>query len=85
MIRFPGLLQLRLFNGLCPDFETIRGLVSELSSKLSYGLLWNLVLTISGVFMLLSKIDVWIVLWALHATIDKGYQVILACMIYTWC
>ena len=29
------------------------------------GLLWHLVLTVSGVFLLLSKIDVWIVLWAL--------------------
>ena len=27
MVHFPGLLQLRLFNGLCPDFGTVRGLV----------------------------------------------------------
>ena len=27
MVRFLGLLQLRLFNGLCPDFGTVRGLV----------------------------------------------------------
>ena len=27
MVQFPGLLQLRLFNGLCPDFGTVRGLV----------------------------------------------------------
>ena len=27
MVRFPGLLQLRLFNGLCPDFGTVRELV----------------------------------------------------------
>ena len=27
MVRFPGLLQLRLFNGLYPDFGTVRGLV----------------------------------------------------------
>ena len=27
MVHFPGLLQLRLFNGLCPDFRTVRGLV----------------------------------------------------------
>ena len=42
---FLGLLQLRLFNGLCPDFGIVRGLVSELSSKLFCGLLclvvWN--------------------------------------------
>ena len=40
MVHFPGLLQLRLFNGLCPDFGTVRGLVSELSSELFCGLLW---------------------------------------------
>ena len=27
MVHFLGLLQLRLFNGLCPDFGTVRGLV----------------------------------------------------------
>ena len=27
MVRIPGLLQLRHFNGLCPDFGTVRGLV----------------------------------------------------------
>ena len=27
MVRFLGLLQLRLFNGLCPNFGTVRGLV----------------------------------------------------------
>ena len=27
MIHFLGLLQLGLFNGLCPDFGTVRGLV----------------------------------------------------------
>ena len=27
MVSFPGLLQFRLFNDLCPDFGTIRGLV----------------------------------------------------------
>ena len=41
MGHFPGLLQLRLFNGLCPDFGTVRGLVSEPSSELSCGLLWH--------------------------------------------
>ena len=40
MVHFPELLQLRLFNGLCPDFRIIRGLVSELSLKLFCGLLW---------------------------------------------
>ena len=40
MVHFPGLLQLRLFNGLCPVFETVRGLISELSSELFCGLLW---------------------------------------------
>ena len=40
MVHFPGLLQLRLFNDLCPVFGTVRGLVSELSLKLLYGLLW---------------------------------------------
>ena len=39
MIHFPGLLQLRLFNGLCPVFRIVRELVSELSSELFYGLL----------------------------------------------
>ena len=43
MVHFPGLLQLRLFNGLCPEFETVMGLVSELSSELFYGLLWLVV------------------------------------------
>ena len=47
MVHFPGLLQLRLFHGLCPIFGTVRGLVSELSSKLFYGLLW---LDCEGVF-----------------------------------
>ena len=42
MVRFPRLLQLRLFNGLCPDFGTVRGLVSELSSELFCVLLWLL-------------------------------------------
>ena len=45
MIHFPGMLHLRLFNGSCPDFGTVRGLVFELSSDLSCGLLclvvWN--------------------------------------------
>ena len=27
MVHFLGLLQLRLFNGLCPDFGTVMGLV----------------------------------------------------------
>ena len=27
MVHFSGLLQLRLFDGLCPDFGTVRGLV----------------------------------------------------------
>ena len=38
MVRFQRLLQLMLFNGLCPDFGTVRRLVSELSSKLFCGL-----------------------------------------------
>ena len=49
MVHFPRLLQLRLFNGLCPDFGTIRGLVSELTSEILCGLLW---------------LVVWNVLWA---------------------
>ena len=40
MVHFPGLLQLRLFNRLCLDFEIVRGLVSKLSLELSCGLLW---------------------------------------------
>ena len=36
MVHFSGLLQLRLFNGLCPVVGTVRGLVSELSSELFY-------------------------------------------------
>ena len=43
MVHFPGLLHLRLFNGLCSDFGTVRGLVSELSSELFCGLLWLVV------------------------------------------
>ena len=35
MVHFPRLLQLRLFNGLCPYFGTVRELVSKLSSELS--------------------------------------------------
>ena len=38
MIYFPGLVQLRLFNGLCPDLGTVRRLVSELSLELFCGL-----------------------------------------------
>ena len=34
MVHFPGLLQLRLFNGLCPVFGIAMELVSELGSKL---------------------------------------------------
>ena len=49
MAHFPGILLLRLFNGLYPDFVTVGGLVFELSSKLFCGLLW---------------IVVWKVLWA---------------------
>ena len=48
MVHFPGLLQLRLLNGLCPVFGTVRGLVSEVSSELLYGLLW---LDCEGVFV----------------------------------
>ena len=40
MVHILRLLQLRLFNGLCPVFGTVRGLVSELSSELFYDLLW---------------------------------------------
>ena len=43
MVHFLGLLQLRLFNDLCPDFGTVRGLVSEPSSELFCGLLWLVV------------------------------------------
>ena len=49
MVHFPGLLQLKLFNGLRPDFGTVRGLVFELSLELFFGILWNVV---------------WNVLWA---------------------
>ena len=31
MVHFLGLLQLRLFNGLCLDFRTVKGLVYKLS------------------------------------------------------
>ena len=37
-LRFQRLLQLMLFNGLCPDFGTVRRLVSELSSEIFCGL-----------------------------------------------
>ena len=40
MVHLSGLLQLRLFNSLCPVFGTVRGLVSELSSEIFFGLLW---------------------------------------------
>ena len=40
IVHFLGVLQLRLFYGLCSDFGTVRGLVSELSLKLLCGLLW---------------------------------------------
>ena len=40
MVHFLGLLRFRLFNGLCPYFGIVRGLVSELSSELFCGLLW---------------------------------------------
>ena len=40
MVYFLGLLQLRLFNGLCLVFGTVRGLVFELSLELFCGLLW---------------------------------------------
>ena len=43
---FPGTA---IVNGLCPDFRTVRGLVSEVSSELFCGLLW---------------LVVWNVLWA---------------------
>ena len=43
MVHFPGLLQLGLFNGLCPDFGTVRRLVSELNLGLFCGLLWLVV------------------------------------------
>ena len=43
MVHFPGLLQLRLYNGLCQDFGTVRVLVLELSLELFYGLLWLVV------------------------------------------
>ena len=43
MVHFLGLLQLRLFNGLCPDFGTVKELVSEVSSELFCVLLWLVV------------------------------------------
>ena len=46
---FTGTATVRLFNGLCPDFGTVRELVSELSLELLCGLLW---------------LVVWNVLWA---------------------
>ena len=48
MVHFPRLLQLRLFNGLCPDFGIVKGLVSELSSELFYDLLWLVVWKFCG-------------------------------------
>ena len=48
MVHFPGLLQLRMFNGLCLAFGTVRGLVSELSLELSCGLLWLVVWNFFG-------------------------------------
>ena len=39
MVHFPRLLQLKLFNGFCPDFGTVRGLVSKLSLELFCSLL----------------------------------------------
>ena len=38
MVHLPRLLQLRLFNCLCPNFGIVRGLVSKLSSELLCGL-----------------------------------------------
>ena len=40
MIHFPRLLQLRLFNGLCLVFGTVKGLVSEHNLELFCGLLF---------------------------------------------
>ena len=48
MVHIPELLQLRLFNGLCPNFGTVRGLVSELSLELLCGLLWLVVWNVCG-------------------------------------
>ena len=45
MVHFLGLLQLRLFNGLCPYFGTVRGLVSNRVQNYSvvyYCLLWGM-------------------------------------------
>ena len=53
MVHFLGLLQVRLFNGLCPDFGTVRGLVSELNSVLFCGPL---------------RLVVWNVFWVFYAT-----------------
>ena len=38
MVRFSRLLQLRLFNGLCPDFGTVRGLVFLIEFRI---ILWS--------------------------------------------
>ena len=43
----------------------LEGYFTELGSELYYDLLWHLVFTVLGVFLLLSKIDMWIILWAL--------------------
>ena len=48
MVLFPELLQLRLFNGLCPDFGTVRGLVSKLSSET---FLWSMMACCVGISM----------------------------------
>ena len=63
MVHFPGLLQLRLFNGLCPYFGIVRRLVSELSSELFCGILWLIV---------------WNFLWASYSTTGLEDQVVIA-------
>ena len=40
MVHFPRLVQLRLFNGLCPDFGTVRGLVFVTEFR---NILWSVV------------------------------------------
>ena len=51
MVYFLGLLKFRLFNGLFPDFGTVRGLVSELSSELCCGQFWFVVWNVLWAFL----------------------------------
>ena len=66
MVYFPRLLQLRVFNGLCLDFGTLRGLVFLIEFR---SILWSIMACYVECFC-----------GHLYATIGLKDEVVIACV-----